>query len=147
MNPGQFALIIAGSTRSRLEIHTLFKGWEHCVDSLGEAIWFSTLDAKSGYLLVPIASVDPEKTTLTCLSNTYRSLLIPFGFTNVPTSLQRTLDILLSGSNWWTCLIYLDDIIVFYRSFDAHSKKIEYGTIDATESRCFLTSKKLRFYR
>jgi hypothetical protein len=36
-----------------------------------------------------------------------------FGLRNAPATFQRTVDIVLSGLKWKTCLVYLDDIIVF----------------------------------
>lgn len=38
---------------------------------------------------------------------------------------QRTLQIILSGLQWQTCLIYLDDIIVFGPTFDEHLKRVK----------------------
>lgn len=44
---------------------------------------------------------------------------------NAPATSQRMLDILLSGCNWPTYLIYLDDVIVFSKSFDAHLNNLD----------------------
>ncbi len=50
---------------------------------------------------------------------------MPFGLTNAPAAFQRTLDILLSRYRWRTCLVYLDDVIVFSKSFEDHLRHVE----------------------
>ena len=45
---------------------------------------------------------------------------MPFGLCNAPATFQRMMDIVLTGLKWKTCLIYLDDVVVFSKSFDSH---------------------------
>ncbi len=45
---------------------------------------------------------------------------MPFGLCNAPATFQRTLDILLTGYRWRSCLVYLDDVIIFSSTFDEH---------------------------
>ena len=86
---------------------------DECLDSLGEANVFTTLDCNSGYWQIPVAEEDRPKTTFTCHAGTYQFNRMPFGLMNAPATFQRMLDILLSGYRWKSCLIYLDDIIIF----------------------------------
>jgi Reverse transcriptase (RNA-dependent DNA polymerase) len=37
-----------------------------------------------------------------------------------PATFQRAIDIILSGVRWKTCLVYLDDVIVFSKSKKDH---------------------------
>ncbi len=37
---------------------------------------------------------------------------MPFGFTNVPVTFQRTIDIILARLKWQSCLVYIDDIVL-----------------------------------
>lgn len=46
------------------------------------------------------------------------------GLMNTLTTFQRTLDILLSKFDWRTCLVYLDDVILFSKSIDAHLQDV-----------------------
>lgn len=50
---------------------------------------------------------------------------MPFGLTNEQTTFQRKLDTLLIGFNWRTCLVYLKDVIMFFKSFDAHLEDVD----------------------
>ena len=45
---------------------------------------------------------------------------MPFGLTNAPATFQRAMDTILAGLKWNVCLVYLDDIIVFSKSFEEH---------------------------
>jgi hypothetical protein len=86
---------------------------DECIDSLGEAVIFTTLDCNSGYWQIPVHPADREKTTFTSHFGMYQYLRLPFGLRNALATFQRTLDIILSGIRWKTCLVYLDDVIVF----------------------------------
>ena len=55
---------------------------EDCIDSLGDAAVFSTLDCNSGYWKIPADPSDREKTTFTTLCGTFRYKRMPFGLNN-----------------------------------------------------------------
>ena len=63
---------------------------------------------------------DRDKTTFTSHYGIYRFLRLPFGLRNAPATFQRAIDIILSGVKWKTCLVYLDDVIVFSKSRQDH---------------------------
>lgn len=50
---------------------------------------------------------------------------MPFGLTNAPATFQRTLDVLLAGYKWKTCLVYLDDVIVFSKDMNNHFEHVQ----------------------
>ena len=50
---------------------------------------------------------------------------MPFGLCNAPATFQRTVAILLSGYRWTTCLLYLDDVIIFSKSIEEHLKHVD----------------------
>ena len=97
---------------------------DECIDSLGNATLFTTLDCNSGYWQLPIAKEDQDKTTFTCHAGSYKWLRLPFGLRNAPATFQRAMDIILSTVKWRFCLVYLDDIIVFSASREDHLKHL-----------------------
>ena len=97
---------------------------EDCLDSLGDAQIFTTLDCNAVYWQVPVAPEDQDKTTFTSHLGTYRYVRLPFGLQNEPAKFQRALDIILSGVRWQTCLIYLDDVIVFSKDVETHLRHV-----------------------
>jgi len=50
---------------------------------------------------------------------------MPFELTCAPSVFQRLMDLVLSGLTYETCLVYLDDIIVFSRDFDTHLSRLK----------------------
>ena len=50
---------------------------------------------------------------------------MPFGLCNAPSSFQRSMDTVLAGLKWRTCIVYLDDVLVFSSDFDSHLKNLE----------------------
>jgi len=76
---------------------------EDILDALGGNSIFTTLDLASGYWQVPIAEEDRHFTA----------------------TFQRAMDVILSGLNWKNCLCYLDDIIIFSKSWKQHLEDLE----------------------
>ena len=93
---------------------------EDCLDSLGDAKFFSTLDCNWGFWQIPLAAEDRHKTAFTTHAGPYQYKRMPFGLCNAPATYQRTLDVLLAGLKWQTCLVYVDDVIVFSKTFSEH---------------------------
>lgn len=93
------------------------------LDTLAGAKWFSTLDMVSGYWQVEVADEDKEKTVFCTPDGLYEFNVLPFGLCNGPATFQRLMD--LSGLQWSSCLVYLDDIIVVSWSFHEHLQNLE----------------------
>jgi len=67
-----------------------------------------------------VADEDRDKTTFVCHEGAYRYIRLPFGLSNAPATFQRAIDMILGGLKWKSCLVYLDDIIVFSQSAGEH---------------------------
>ncbi len=98
---------------------------DDCIDSLGEAKIFTTLDCNSGYWQIPIKESDRHKTAFVSHMGSYHFKRMPFGLTNAPATFQRAIDILLSGVNWQFCLVYLDDVIVYSNTEEDHIRHVD----------------------
>ena len=72
---------------------------DDCIDFLGDAEVFSTLDCYSGYWQIPVADEDRDKTTFVCHEGAYRYILLPSGLSNAPATFQRAIDKILGGSS------------------------------------------------
>ena len=95
-----------------------------CLGSMNGAVWFSTLDLRSGYHNIPIREVDRDKTAFITRRGCFRYKVMPFGLTCAPSVFQHLMDLVLCELTYETCLVYLDDIIVFSRDFDSHVQRL-----------------------
>lgn len=49
---------------------------------------------------------------------------MPFGLRNAPATFERLMESVLFGLLWQTCLVYLDDIIVFSDTFESYIERL-----------------------
>ncbi len=120
---------------------------EDCLDSLGDAKFFSTLDCNWGFWQIPVAPADRHKTAFTTFAGTYQYKRMPFGLCNAPATYQRTLDILLSGFKWQSCLVYVDDVIVYSRTFEDHLDQVQMILQVLKRAGLSLNVKKCHFFK
>ena len=93
---------------------------DETLHALGRAQYFSTLDLAAGYWQIGMAPDDIEKTAFTTISSHFEFVRMPFGLCNAPPRCQQLMDFLLAGLQWEICLCYLDDIIIYPRTFTDH---------------------------
>lgn len=67
---------------------------------------------------------DREKTAFTTQNGLHEFLRMPFGLASAPSTFQRMMEIVLSGLSFEMCLCYLDDVIIFSRTFDEHCERL-----------------------
>jgi len=65
---------------------------EDCLESLGDAKVFTSLDCTAGYWKVHLRPADREKTAFTTHAGIYHWLSMALGLTNAPATFQRALD-------------------------------------------------------
>lgn len=90
------------------------------LDALGGAKLFTTLDLAKGYWQVPVQESDRAKTAFACHKGLFEFNTMPFGLKGAPATFQRLMTSVLGELNWQILLIYLDDIIIYSRSFEEH---------------------------
>ena len=90
------------------------------LDRLGGMKYASTIDLSKGFWQIDMAEDDKQKTAFATHRGLFQFRVMPFGLRNAPATFQRLMDTTLSGLTWLFCMVYLDDIIVWSRSFDEH---------------------------
>ncbi|KRZ35031.1 Retrovirus-related Pol polyprotein from transposon 17.6 [Trichinella pseudospiralis] len=68
----------------------------------------------------PIPQCDREKTAFSTLLGLFQSRVMPFDLCNAPATFQLLMETALRELTWKTCLVYLEDIIVFGRTEEEH---------------------------
>ena len=119
---------------------------EDCLDSPGEAEFFTTLDCNSGYWQIPVAEEDRAKIAFTCHEGCLEFCRMPIGLCNAPATFQRIVDMLLSGYRSRTCLVSLDDIIVFRKNAEEHIAHVREVLTVLKEAGLSLKLKKCKFF-
>ena len=116
------------------------------------AVWFSTLDLRSGYHNIPIKETDRDKTAFITRRGCFRYKVMPFGLTCAPSVFQRLMDLVLCGLTYKSCQVYLDDIIVSARDFDSHRHRLQQvfdrlrsANLKLHPSKCSLFQKQVAF--
>jgi len=74
---------------------------------LNGSTWFCTIDLRAGFWQVAQDPADANKTTFI-------------------TRKGRVMDLVLAGLTWETCLVYIDDVIIFARSTEAMLERLEH---------------------
>ena len=93
--------------------------------ALSGAKWFSTLDLASGYWQVPMDPASSGKAAFVTTSGLYEWNVMPFGLTSSPSTFERLMELILAGLRFETCLIYLDDTIVYGKTFLEELERLE----------------------
>lgn len=86
-----------------------------CIESLSEAVDFSTLDENSGYWKIGMKIEDGIRTAFTSHSGLCRWMKTHFGLRNTPSTIQRPIDVALSAAKWQLFFVLLGNITVFSR--------------------------------
>ncbi|CAF1412956.1 unnamed protein product [Adineta steineri] len=81
--------------------------------------FFSKLDMKSGFWQIPIKEGDRHKTAFVTVDGLYEWNVLAQGLKNSPPSFQRVMADILAPCRQFS-LVYIDDIVVFSRSFEEH---------------------------
>ena len=81
-------------------------------------VYFTILDATSGYHRIPVAEEDITKTAFLTRFGLFEYVRMPFGLSNAPAAFQRVMDELFSEGKGKFLRVYLDDIIIFSKSKD-----------------------------
>ena len=122
----RFAIDYRGLNSWTVKWNRLLPKVPEVIDSMAGASWFSSIDLISGYHQIPIA---PESRPMTAFcvpgGRQFQWKVMPFGLANAGACFSQLMEIVLSGLSYKSALSYLDDIIVFSKSFEQHVKDVE----------------------
>ena len=91
-------------------------------DRLSGARFFTTLDIAWGYWHVEMDPDSIEKTAFVTNEGHYEWLVMPFGLKNALATFQRIIQQILGQYLYKGAINYLDDIIIYSKTFDEHMK-------------------------
>ncbi|XP_064086140.1 uncharacterized protein LOC135201192 [Macrobrachium nipponense] len=98
---------------------------EDLLDRLGQAKYFSVLDAKSGYHQMPLRKEDCEVSAFVVPWGQFEwHGRTPFGLKGAGYTFQRMMATILSDCNYTDALCYLDDILVWGSTWKEHIARL-----------------------
>lgn len=118
---------------------------DDAIDCLFAASYFSSVDLRSGYWQIPMHDNDREKTAFITPDGLFEFNVMPFGLCNAPATFERFMDTILRGLKWEICMCYLDDVVIFGRTFSEHNKRLDLVLNCLEKAGLVLNSKKCRF--
>ena len=96
------------------------------LDALHGSTLFSTCDLVSGFYQIAMDPLHPHKTNFTTLFRLYEYTRMPFGLCNSPASFQRLKQhIFNDDAVFQILLVYLDDIIIYSKTWDKHVERLD----------------------
>ncbi|XP_053213836.1 uncharacterized protein LOC128397176 [Panonychus citri] len=98
---------------------------QDALDCVSGCKYFSLIDLKSGYWQIEIDPRDREKTAIITRDGLFEFIVMPFGLRNAPATFQRLMDSVLADLKWIICIPYLDDILIFSKTFKEHLSHID----------------------
>ena len=93
------------------------------LDQLGSAQYVSVFDLASGFHQIKMSPEDSHKTAFLTPYGHYKFDRMPFGLKNAPATFQRLMDLDLTGLQGTELSVYLDDIVLYANSLEAHKEK------------------------
>ena len=109
---------------TKKDAHPLLRIEDIC-DTLSGSRYFTTLDLAMGYHQVEMHPEDREKTPFSTPFGLFQYNVMPFGLASAPATFMRLMPIVFSGMLYNSCLVYLDDIIIFGQTFIEHNQRLE----------------------
>lgn len=90
------------------------------LQQMAGAAYISVFDANRGFYQIPMDDESSYKLAFRNHRGLFRPTRMPFGAKNAPATFQRLIDTVLAMGRYKWCAAYIDDVIVFSRSFEDH---------------------------
>jgi len=123
-----------------------------CLDALNGCEFFSTCDLRCGYWQTEIDERDRDKTAFVTRKGQWRFKVLTFGLANAASQFARIMELVMSGLTYDVCLVYLDDILIFSKTFDEHLERLatvfdwlDRYALKLKPSKCSLFQRKVSF--
>lgn len=117
------------------------------LDRLGGAHYFTKLDLKDAYHRIRIRKGDEWKTAFRTRYGHFEYLVMPFGLANAPATFQAYMNKALAGLVDITCVIYLDDILIYSRTKEQHLLDIKEVLLRLRKFGLYASLKKCFFFQ
>jgi hypothetical protein len=118
---------------------------EDILQSLTGSQWLTTLDALAGFTQLEMSEDSKEYTAFRSHRGLYQFRRLPFGYRNGPSAFQRVMQDILAPFLWIFTLVYIDDIVIFSKNFEDHTKHVDRVLLTVSKAGITLSPSKCHF--
>lgn len=116
------------------------------LDRLQGAKRFTKLDLKDAYHRIRIREGDEWKTAFRTRYGHFEYMVMPFGLANAPATFQAYINRALAGLVDITCVVYLDDILIYSEKTEEHEHHVRQVLERLRQFQLYANRKKCEFY-
>ena len=146
LKDARFCLDLRSINAKTVRYSRLIPKVSEVIDQLQGSEWFSKIDLVNAYHQIPLTSSASDKTAFTVFGGKqYRYSRLCFGLCNAGNSFADLMDLVLSGLSRECAMAYLDDTVVFSKTFEDHVRdlddvlmRFEAAGLKAKPSKCSL---------
>lgn len=120
---------------------------DECLEQLGGARYFSSIDLRSGYHQVRIRDIDIPKTAFNTRYGSFEWQVLPFGLCNAPPTFQRLMNDTLGNCIDNFALVYLDDILIYSSTKEQHEQHVRHVLERLRQAKLVANLKKCEFFK
>ena len=115
------------------------------IDRLDGAKYFIAMDMKAGFHQIRMDSASSEITAFATPNGLFEYTVMPFGLVNAPAIFQRMAQMVFGEDYGNICLVYIDDIIIFAKTFEELVARFEKCCEHMQRSNIYINVRKCRF--
>jgi hypothetical protein len=116
------------------------------LDRLSHAKWFTRLDIRDAYHRIRVRGGDEWKTAFRTRYGHFEYTVMPFGLTNAPAQFQEYINSALIGLVDVTCIVYLDDILIYSNTEEEHIGHVREVLERLRQNKLFVKLSKCEFH-
>ena len=117
------------------------------IDYLSGASLFSRIDSECGYHHIRVREGDEWNSTFKTTEGLYEWMVIPFGFSNAPSTFMRLMNAVLKEFIVNFVIFYLNDILVYCQSNGEHLEHLRYVLNKLQQEKLLINLKKCSFLK
>jgi hypothetical protein len=116
------------------------------LERLAQAKLYTKLDVREAYHRIRIREGDEWKTAFRTRYGYFEYTVMPFGLTNAPAQFQAYMNEALAGLVDVTCIVYLDDVLIFSDTEEEHVTHVKEVLQRLRDARLFVKLSKCEWH-